>query len=62
LRLPLPELKKKCLYSKYYEKFTEFTAAIADCLEKTSTIHKTEINTLVTLNFQMLDKAQIVGG
>jgi len=35
---------------------------IANCLENINTIHKTEIKTLLTLNFQLFDKAHIVDG
>lgn len=53
-------VKKQCLYSKYYEKFDPFKQAISDCLAATSTKHKAELNTLLTLKFQTFEKAQIV--
>lgn len=53
-------VKKQCLYSKYYEKFDSFKAAISDCLAATSTTHKEELKTLLTLKFQTFEKAQIV--
>lgn len=53
-------VKKKCLYSKYYEKYTAFNTAITNCLERINTTHKTEVKTLLTLNFQMFNKAQVV--
>lgn len=53
-------VKKKCLYSKYYEKYTAFNTAITDCLERINTIHNTEVKTLLTLNFQMFNKAQVM--
>jgi transposase len=53
-------VKKKCLYSKYYEKFPAFKTAISDCLAEMPTKHKSELNSLLTLRFQTLQKAQFV--
>ena len=53
-------VKKKCLYSKYYEKFPAFKAAIAKCLEETMTTHKSDLDSLLTLRFQLFQKAQFV--
>lgn len=53
-------VKKKCLYSKYYEKFPAFKAAISKCLDETMTIHKSELDSLLTLRFQLFEKAQFV--
>ncbi len=53
-------VKKQCLYSKYYEKFDRFKEAISDCLASASTKHKNELKSLLTLNFQTFEKAQIV--
>ena len=53
-------VKKKCLYSKYYEKFPAFKAAISQCLEETTTTHKPELDSLLTLRFQLFKKAQFV--
>ncbi len=33
-------VKKKCLYSQYYEKFPAFKDAISKCLQETSTTRK----------------------
>jgi len=52
-------VKKQCLYSKYYEKFDAFKEAISDCLATASTTHKNELKSLLTLNFQTFEKAQI---
>jgi len=38
-------LKKKCLYSKYYENFKDFKQAIIDCLEKQTTEVLQELQT-----------------
>lgn len=53
-------VKKQCLYSKYYDKFDKFKQAISDCLETASLNHKNELNSLLTLNFQTFEKAQIM--
>ena len=55
-------VKRKCLYSKYYEKFPEFKAAITDCLENMGTKYKQELDTLLTLNFQTFKVVHLVGG
>jgi transposase len=53
-------VKKKCLYSKYYEKFPAFKAAISKCLDETITTHKSDLDSLLTLRFQLFQKAQFV--
>lgn len=53
-------VKKQCLYSVYYESFGEFKAAISDCLSKTHTVYKPELETLLTLNFQTFDESNIM--
>ncbi len=53
-------VKKQCLSSKYYEKFEPFKQAISDCLALASTKHKDDLKSLLTLNFQTFEKAQIV--
>lgn len=53
-------VKKKCLYSKYYENFTLFKAAITECLDSVGTAYKSELETLLTLNFQNFKKVHIV--
>jgi len=54
--------KRKCLYSHYYEKFPEFKAAIEDCLSKTNTDYKQELDSFLTLNFQSFKKVQCMKG
>lgn len=51
-------VKKQCLYSTYYDKFDKFKEAISDCLENASLKHKSELHSLLTLNFQTFGKAQ----
>jgi transposase len=53
-------VKKKCLYSKYYDNFALFKTAISDCLSETHTKHAKELSSLLTLRFQTFKKAQIV--
>jgi len=45
-------VKKQCLYSKYYPQFDLFKQAISECLAHTHDLHKDELDTLLTLNFQ----------
>ena len=51
-------VKKKCLYSQYYEKFPAFTTAISNCLAEMPTTHKSELNSLLSLRFQLFKKPQ----
>lgn len=53
-------VKKKCLYSTYYENFALFTKAISSCLAQTHTTYKAELDTLLALKFQTFDKTQIL--
>jgi transposase len=53
-------VKKQCLYSKYYADFAAFKAAIVECLSQTDTTHKTALDSLLTLRFQLFEKAQFV--
>ena len=53
-------VKKQCLYSKYYSEFTCFKNAIVECLEKTHSTHKRELDSLLTLKFQTFQKSYFV--
>jgi transposase len=53
-------VKKQCLYSKYYANFATFQAAIVTCLNETDTTHKSALDSLLTLRFQTLNKAQLL--
>jgi transposase len=53
-------VKKQCLYSKYYERFDTFKFAIKDCLSKTHTNYKKDLDSLLTLKFQVFQKSQFV--
>lgn len=53
-------VKKKNLYSRYYEKFPAFKEAISKRLEETMTTNKSELDSLLTLRFQLFEKPQFV--
>ena len=53
-------VKKKCLYSKYYEDFSVFSSAISGCLNEANLKYKKELDSLLTLKFQKFSKSQIV--
>jgi transposase len=53
-------VKKQCLYSKYYQDFATFRAAITTCLSETHTKHQSALDSLLTLRFQTFGKAQLV--
>ena len=53
-------VKRKVLYSKYYANFFDFRNAITDCLNQTHTTHKKELDSLLTLRFQVFKKCEIV--
>jgi transposase len=45
-------VKKKALYNQFYSDFQFFCAAITDCLKKTHTEYRDELETLLRPNFQ----------
>lgn len=51
--------KKKCLYSEYYETFTNFKQAIVDCIAETDGKYKQELASLLTLNFQTFENVTL---
>jgi len=53
-------MKKKCLYSKYYQDFSSFKSAITSFLNETHTIYKDELDSLLTLRFQTFKESQII--
>jgi len=53
-------VKKQVLYSKYYANFYDFRNAITDCLNQTHALHKKELDSLLTLNFQTFKKCEVV--
>ena len=52
-------VKRKVLYSKYYENFTLFKTAINDCLRDVGSKYKNEISSLMSLKFQILHNANL---
>jgi transposase len=51
--------KKKVLYNKFYSSFNEFKNAISTCLDNIKNdVYKSELNSLLTLNFQTFDMLQ----
>lgn len=50
-------VKKKCLYTKYYENFDDFTKAIETSLEEVNTLHQAELESLLSLKFQSSHKS-----
>ena len=53
-------VKKKCLYSHYYEKFPAFKEAISIGLEESTSTHKAGLDSLLTLRFQTFEKPHFV--
>jgi len=53
-------VKKQCLYSRYYAEFHSFSNAIIDCLQKTHSTHKQQLDSLLILQFQTFKKSQFV--
>ena len=48
-------IKKSVLYGRYYDKPVKFHQAIKDFLKEINSKHQSELNTLLTLNFQIID-------
>jgi len=55
-------VKKKCLYSTYHAHFKDFKQAISDSLNQTHTTYKEELDSLLTLRFQVFKESQIMAG
>ena len=53
-------IKKQCLYSIYYADFAAFKTAIVQCLAQTHTTHRIALASLLTLRFQLFEKAQFM--
>jgi len=53
-------VKKDCLYSKYYEKYSSFKAAIENCINTAHTDHREKLDSLLTWNFQTFKKVQLL--
>src|SRR5574341_124392 len=52
-------VRKECLYSKYYQKFSEFKQVIDNCIRNAHTEHKDELETLLSWNFQSFKNVKI---
>jgi transposase len=52
-------VRKNCLYSKYYANFPDFKHAIEQLITTAHTEHRSELETLLTWNFQSFTKVQI---
>ena len=53
-------IKKDCLNGRYYPTTQEFQAAILESIGAINTRHQEALKTLLTLNFQMFDKVQLL--
>jgi transposase len=53
-------VKKQVLYGRHYATFTEFRAAIDDCLAKIPTEHRKSLASLMTHNFQTFNPASFL--
>jgi transposase len=52
-------VRKECLYSKYYAEFSEFKNTIDNCIRNAHTNHRTELESLLSWNFQSFKNVQI---
>lgn len=52
-------VKNECLYNEYYETSKEFEDKIVNCLEQINTTRKNDVDSLITLKFQMYDDSPI---
>ena len=53
-------VKKTCLYSVYYENYSDFKEAIKSCLSETHTTHKAALDTLLLPHFQTFSESNII--
>src|SRR3954451_4846157 len=53
-------VRKEALTSTYYEAFEQFTTAIDQCLDGLHTVHKKDMDSLLTHNFQMFDAVSLL--
>ena len=53
-------VKKEVLYSRYYDSFSRFKAAIMDCINATRSDEKKSLRSLLSLKFQIIEKSQIL--
>jgi transposase len=58
-------VKKKCLYTKYYPDFPQFSVAITDCLEQTHLEYRQELDSLLdhdSVQWDSSDRPRISDG
>ena len=53
-------VRSESLNSTYYEKFEDFRSAIDECLDGLSTVHKGEMETLMTHRFQLFEDVPLL--
>jgi transposase len=53
-------VKQQVLYSRYYDSFPKFKAAIMECINGSHSHQKESLGSLLSLNFQIIEKAQIL--
>ncbi len=53
-------VKKKVLYSRYYETFPNFSKTIMDCINAAQSTEKESLKSLLSLKFQTIEKTQII--
>lgn len=53
-------VKKKSLYGRHHDTFTNFRATIDDCLNQLATTYRAELETLMTHNFQTFDNVSVL--
>ena len=53
-------VKQDVLYSRYYDSFPKFKAAIMDCINATQSDEKKSLRSLLSLKFQIIEKSQIL--
>lgn len=53
-------VRNECLYSKYYANFSDFKAAILNCISTANTDKKEKLESLLTLNFQSFKKVNVL--
>ena len=53
-------VRKRCLYSTYYESFADFKGAITQCLDNAHHEHREDLEKLLSWKFQSFDKVQIL--
>jgi transposase len=53
-------VKQQVLYSRYYDSFPKFKAAIMECINSTGSNNGKSLSSLFSLKFQIIEKSQIL--